>query len=324
MNKRKIIIDCDPGIDDSLAIMLALTSPEVEVLGITIVCGNSPVEMGFENAKKILKHMNRLDVPVYIGESKPLKREYVNALDTHGADGLGESFLPEVEGYQQAISAVDFLADVLKKEKVSVIALGPMTNLARLVQKDPEAFNQIEELVSMGGSFKSHGNCSPVAEYNYWCDPDAAALVYETLHQNGKMIHMIGLDVTRKIVLTPTLLEYICRLDKETGEFIRKITKFYFDFHWEWEHIIGCVINDPLAVAYFLNPNICHGFDSYVQIETEGISLGQSVVDSMDFYRKSPNAKVLTEVDVYAFFQLFLSRILDLEPEKLDILQDLI
>ena len=324
MNKRKIIIDCDPGIDDSLAIMLALTSPEIEVLGITIVCGNSPVEMGFENAKKILKQMNRLDVPVYMREPRPLKRDYVNALDTHGADGLGESFLPEVPGYQQEIGAVDFLSKALIKEKVSVIALGPMTNLARLIQKAPAAFDQIEELVSMGGSFKSHGNCSPVAEYNYWCDPDAAALVYDTLHQNGKMIHMIGLDVTRKIVLTPTLLEYICRLNKETGEFIRKITKFYFDFHWEWEHIIGCVINDPLAVAYFLDPDICQGFDSYVQIETEGISLGQSVVDSMDFYRKTPNTKVLTEVDVYAFFQLFLSRILGLEPEKLDILQDLI
>ena len=324
MNKRKIIIDCDPGIDDSLAIMLALTSPEIEVLGITIVCGNSPVEMGFENAKKILKQMNRLDVPVYMGEPRPLKRDYVNALDTHGADGLGESFLPEVPGYQQEIGAVDFLSKALIKEKVSVIALGPMTNLARLIQKAPAAFDQIEELVSMGGSFKSHGNCSPVAEYNYWCDPDAAALVYDTLHQNGKMIHMIGLDVTRKIVLTPTLLEYICRLNKETGEFIRKITKFYFDFHWKWEHIIGCVINDPLAVAYFLNPDICQGFDSYVQIETGGITLGQSVVDSMNFYRKTPNAKVLTEVDVYAFFQLFLSRILGLEPEKLDILQDLI
>ena len=324
MNKRKIIIDCDPGINDSLAIMLALTSPEIEVLGITIVCGNSPVEMGFENAKKILKQMNRLDVPVYMGEPRPLKRDYVNALDTHGADGLGESFLPEVPGYQQEIGAVDFLSKALIKEKVSVIALGPMTNLARLIQKAPAAFDQIEELVSMGGSFKSHGNCSPVAEYNYWCDPDAAALVYDTLHQNGKMIHMIGLDVTRKIVLTPTLLEYICRLNKETGEFIRKITKFYFDFHWEWEHIIGCVINDPLAVAYFLNPDICQGFDSYVQIETGGITLGQSVVDSMNFYRKTPNTKVLTEVDVYAFFQLFLSRILGLEPEKLDILQDLI
>ena len=115
MKKRKVIIDCDPGIDDSLAIMLALKSPEIEVIGITIVCGNSPVEMGFGNAKKILKQMNRLDVPVYIGESTPLRRDYVNALDTHGEDGLGESFLPEVTGYHQQISAVDFLADVLKK-----------------------------------------------------------------------------------------------------------------------------------------------------------------------------------------------------------------
>ena len=297
MKKRKVIIDCDPGIDDSLAIMLALKSPEIEVIGITIVCGNSPVEMGFGNAKKILKQMNRLDVPVYIGESTPLRRDYVNALDTHGEDGLGESFLPEVTGYHQQI---------------------------RLIQKDKEAFSCIEEIVSMGGSFKSHGNCSPVAEYNYWCDPDGASLVYETLHQNGQKIHMVGLDVTRKIVLTPDLLEYMCRLNKETGEFVKKITKFYFDFHWEWEHIIGCVINDPLAVAYFINPEFCKGFDSYVQIETEGISLGQSVVDSMNFYRKASNARVLTEVDVYGFFQMFLSRILDQEPEKLDILQDLI
>ena len=213
---------------------------------------------------------------------------------------------------------------ILKKEKVSIIELAPMTNLARLIQKDKEAFSCIEEIVSMGGSFKSHGNCSPVAEYNYWCDPDGASLVYETLHQNGQKIHMVGLDVTRKIVLTPDLLEYMCRLNKETGEFVKKITKFYFDFHWEWEHIIGCVINDPLAVAYFINPELCKGFDSYVQIETEGISLGQSVVDSMNFYRKASNARVLTEVDVYGFFQMFLSRILDQEPEELDILQDLI
>ena len=324
MKKRKVIIDCDPGIDDSLAIMLALKSPEIEVVGITIVCGNAPVEMGFENAKKILKQMNRLDVPVYIGESTPLKRDYVNALDTHGADGLGESFLPEVPGFRQNMSAVDFLTDILRKDQISVIALAPMTNLAALIQKAPDAFANILELVSMGGTFKSHGNCSPVAEYNYWCDPDAAALVYDTMHKLGKQLHMIGLDVTRKIVLTPTLLEYICRLNRETGEFIRKITKFYFDFHWEWEHIIGCVINDPLAVAYFLDPSLCTGFDSYVQIETEGISLGQSVVDSMNFYRKSANTKVLTEVDTFSFFRLFLSHILDLDPEKLDILQNLI
>lgn len=324
MEKTKVIIDCDPGIDDSLAIMLALKSQEIEVIGITIVCGNSPVEMGFENAKKILKQINRLDVPVFIGESKPIRREYINALDTHGQDGLGESFLPNVDGYKQKIGAVDFLTSVLKREKVSVIALGPMTNLATLIQKDREAFFNIDELISMGGTFKSHGNCSPVAEYNYWCDPDAAALVYETMLQMGGRIHMVGLDVTRKIVLTPTILEYMCRLNPEMGNFIKKITKFYFDFHWQWEHIIGCVINDPLAVAYFIDKSICSGFDAFVQIETQGLSLGQSIVDSMNFYRKEPNATVLTEVDELHFFRLFIARLLDTDPAKLDILQNIL
>lgn len=310
MEKRKVIIDCDPGIDDSLAIMLALKSPEIEVVGITIVCGNSPVEMGAGNAKKVLKQMNRLDVPVYIGESKPLKRDYVNALDTHGEDGLGESFLPEVEGWQQEMGAVDFMADILKRETVSVIALGPMTNLATLIQKDREAFCCIEELVSMGGTFKSHGNCSPVAEYNYWCDPDAAAVVYDLFAKAGSKIHMIGLDVTREIVLTPNRLEYMCRLDPEMGEFIRKITGFYMDFHWEQEGIIGCVINDPLAVAYFIDRSMCDGFDSFTVVATDGVCRGQTVVDSMNFWKKEPNSRILTETDSKRFFAFFMERVL--------------
>ena len=115
MERRKVIIDCDPGIDDSLAIMMALKSEEMEVLGITIVCGNAPVEMGFENAKKVLRQMGRLDVPIFVGEKRPIRREYVNALDTHGEDGLGESYLPEVDGYEQQMGAVDFMASVLKE-----------------------------------------------------------------------------------------------------------------------------------------------------------------------------------------------------------------
>ena len=130
-----------------------------------------------------------------------------------------------------------------------MIALGPLTNLARLIEVDAGAFANIEQLVSMGGSYKAHGNCSPVAEYNYWEDPEAAQIVFNHMKMLHKQIHMVGLDVTRKIVLTPTLLEYIKRLDAKQGEFISKITKFYFDFHWNWEQIIGCVINDPLAVA---------------------------------------------------------------------------
>ena len=323
---QKVIIDSDPGIDDSLAIMLALSMPEeIEVVGITIAAGNAPVEMGYGNALKVLKFMDRLDVPVFMGADRPLKRDFVNALDTHGADGLGESFLPEVpeEEYErQEMNAVQFMQETLQRETVSVIALGPMTNLAMLIQKDPFAFGRIHEIVSMGGSFRSHGNCSPVAEYNYWCDPDAAALVYSEMDRLEKMIHMVGLDVTRRIVLTPDLLEYMKRLDPRIGAFAQKITKFYFDFHWEWEHLIGCVINDPLAVAYFARRNLCRGFESYVQIETQGISIGQTVVDSMNFYRHRPNAVVLTEVDTLGFFRIFFTYLLQMEEEP-DLLADL-
>ena len=161
--KSKVIIDCDPGIDDSLAIMLALSSPELDILGITITAGNAPLKQGFENVKKVLNHMHRLDVPVFLGADKPLVKEYVDALDTHGEDGLGESFLPEIEGYIQNINALEFYENTLSTTKCSVIALGPLTNLAHLVQKNTKAFDQIEEIVSMGGSYKSHGNCSPVA-----------------------------------------------------------------------------------------------------------------------------------------------------------------
>ena len=327
--KRSVIIDCDPGIDDSLAMMLALSMEELQVEGITIVCGNSPVEMGAGNAKKVLKQMGRLDIPVFKGESTPLKREYVNALDTHGEDGLGESFLPEVEGYEQEQSAVSFLCETVRAcaaegRKCSVIALGPMTNLARMIEKDREAFGLIDEIVSMGGNFRSHGNCSPVAEYNYWVDPDAAALVYETMAELGKKISMVGLDVTRKIVLTPNLLEYMKRLDPPMGSFVQAITKFYFDFHWEWEHLIGCVINDPLAVAYFADRSLCDGLDAYTAVETGGISIGQTVVDSMGFYRKQANARVLTNVDVLKFFQTFFSKLLKIPVEDLDLLETLV
>lgn len=364
--KRKVIIDCDPGIDDSLALMLALSMEELEVAGITVVCGNAPVEMGVGNAKKILSYMNRLDVPVFAGAQKPLKRTYVNALDTHGADGLGESFLDPVPGYSRSQSAEKFLSSVLREGGCSVIALGPMTNLARLLERDRAAFDAIEELVSMGGSFRSHGNCSPVAEYNYWADPDAAAAVYRAVEENAeaacqaaegnageavcqaaeknvgeavyqvleenagaasgtgkklKKIHMVGLDVTRKIVLTPDLLEYMKRLDGSLGSFVQKITKFYFDFHWEWEHIIGCVINDPLAVAYFADRSLCSGFDAFVDVETGGISMGQTVVDSMNFYRRTPNATVLTQTDSREFFYLFFGKLMKKKKAELDLLE---
>ena len=146
MNAKKVIIDCDPGIDDTLALMLALSSPELDVLGITVVSGNVPVEKGAENALKVLDWMNHKDIPVYLGEPLPLIRNYVDAMDTHGEDGLGESYYPTITDIRPHTDAVGFLRDtLLHTPHVSVIALGPLTNLARLYQTSPEAFAQIEQ-----------------------------------------------------------------------------------------------------------------------------------------------------------------------------------
>ncbi len=309
----KVIIDCDPGIDDALALLLALASPELDVAGITTVSGNVPADRGARNAKKVLRQADRQDVPIYIGEMAPLGGTYADAMDTHGSDGLGESFLPDVPGEFPEKPAVEFLEEMLEKEETDILALGPLTNLARLFQKRPELIRRVSRFVSMGGSFRSHGNCSPVAEYNYWCDPEAAKICYELSAEAGKKIEMVGLDVTRQIVLTPNLISYMERLDKKTGGFVRKITGFYMDFHWEYEGIIGCVINDPLAAAYLIDPSMCSGFDSFLEVETEGICRGQTVVDSMNFWKKNPNSHVLTETDAKRFMSFFLSRILKKE-----------
>lgn len=321
MNAKKVILDCDPGIDDALALMLALSLPELHVVGITVVCGNVPVEKGAANALKILELMNRTEIPVYIGESEPLSRPYVDAMDTHGEDGLGESGFPEPAARPASGGAVSFLADtLLNNDEVSVVALGPLTNLARLLERSPEAFVRIDELISMGGSYKSHGNCSPVAEYNYWCDPDAAARVYEAYSSlpalSGKKIHMIGLDVTRKLVLTPNLIEYMKRVHPFYGEKIEAITRFYFDFHWKQEGIIGCVINDPLAVAYFADRSLCTGFDAYTAVETEGISYGQTLVDDHDIWKKPHNSHVLTDTDAMRVMLRFFCRVLHADREQ--------
>ena len=321
MNARKVIVDCDPGIDDSLALMLALSMPELDVVAITMVCGNVPVDKGAKNAQLVLNWMGRTDIPIYIGEEKPLCRPYIDAMDAHGQDGLGESgfSLPSYEAEKE--DAVSFLSRILHdRTDLSVIALGPLTNFARLLQTDRQAFCNIQEFVSMGGSYRSHGNCSPVAEYNYWCDPAAAAMVYEayaTLPQlAGKKVHMIGLDVTRKIVLTPNILEYMQCISPELGEKIKRITRFYFDFHWKQEGVIGCVINDPLAVAYFARRSLCSGFDTYTAVETQGISYGQTLCDAYDIWKKPHNSHVLTQVDTKGFMHLFLCTVLGADPTE--------
>lgn len=316
MDKRKVIIDCDPGIDDALAIILALESKEIEVIGITTVSGNVESVQGAKNALKVLKLLGRLDIPVYLGESKPIKRELVTAQDTHGEDGLGETFLEEVSSEYIRENGVDFILNTLKnQENVSIIALGPLTNLYRAIEKDSETFHRVEEIVSMGGAYKSHGNCSPVAEFNYWVDPHGAR---EFLKKFNGEFTMVGLDVTREIVLTPNLREMIHQFNDEISDFIYDITRFYVDFHWEQERTLGCVINDPLAVEFFINRDICEGFKAYVDIACEDISMGQSVVDVADFYKRRKNVFVLDKVNSKEFMVSFLNKIFPSHKEDIE------
>lgn len=303
--KKKVIIDCDPGIDDSLALILALNSPELDVIGITTVSGNVKSDQGARNALKVLRLMGREDIPVYIGEEIPLERELVTAQDTHGEDGLGETDYKEAD-VEINYGGVDFILNSARNESISIIALGPLTNLAKAIEKDNDGFNMISEIISMGGAFKSHGNCSQVAEFNYWVDPHSVREVFE---KSTVPFSMVGLDVTREIVLTPNIIELINQIGGDLANFIVDITRFYVDFHWKQERTLGCVINDPLAVGYFIDRSLCDGFTSYLDIVTNGIAVGQTLVDVGEFYRKPHNGFILTKVNSKKFMKMFLERL---------------
>ena len=313
--KKKVIIDCDPGIDDSLALILALNSPELEIVGITTVSGNVKADQGAKNVLKVLKLMSREDIPVYIGEEIPLVRELITAQDTHGEDGLGETNYEEAD-VQVNYGGVDFILENARKGDISIIALGPLTNLATAIERDEDGFNMINEIVSMGGAFKSHGNCSQVAEFNYWVDPHG---VKEVFDRNKVPFSMVGLDVTREIILTPNLIELINQIGGDIANFIVDITRFYVDFHWNQERTLGCVINDPLAVAYFIDRTLCEGFTSYLDIVTDGIAVGQTLVDVGNFYRKDHNGRILTKVDSKRFMKMFLERIFPENKKDIEI-----
>lgn len=312
---KKVIIDCDPGIDDSLAIMMALSLKELDVVGITIVSGNVINTKGYKNALKVLKLMDRLDIPVYLGEENPIKRELITAEDTHGEDGLGETGYDEVNT-EIRYGAVDFILETARKEEISIIAIGPFMNLAEALKRDKDSFNKISEIVSMGGAFKSFGNCSQVAEFNYWVDPDAVQYVFENSDVD---LTIVPLDVTRKIVFTPNLREMVNQFDNKISRFIYDITRFYVDFHWKQERTLGCVINDPLAVAYFVDRSICNGKSYFVDMVTEGKAIGQMLVDEGDFYKRKKNALVLTEVDSKKFMNMFMKSIFPDSEEDINI-----
>lgn len=314
---KKIIIDADPGIDDSIAIMLAAKLKEYEILGISLVSGNVHVEKGRKNVLRLMKFLQK-DFKIYMGLEEPLFKEFINSEDTHGEDGLGETYL-DYDEKENSGDAIDFLIDEAKKGDLTIFALGPLTNIARAIERDRDAFKDTRIIV-MGGNFRSHGNMSPVAEFNFYVDPEAADYVIKNV---PRMIEIVPLDVTREFVLTPSILSYIKRLNLEMGNFIENITNFYMDFHWEYEKIIGSVINDPLTILLERNPDLFYGRTYNAECITDGPARGMLMVDAMDFMKKEKNVIIYEEIEVFEVWRDFIEVITEREVD-VNVLGDLL
>jgi len=302
-----VLIDCDPGQDDALALLLALGSPELGVLGVTAVAGNQTVDKTTANALRVLELAGRTDIRVASGAEGPLSGELVVAADAHGESGLDGVDLPPASTEPVPEHAKDFLAARLdaSERPVTLIALGPLTNVALLVEAHPEATRRIERIVLMGGAIHE-GNQTPSAEFNIWIDPEAAARVFES----GLDVTMVGLDVTNKAVLTAADADRI-RDSGPIGAAAAAMLDFYLGFYNEAYEHGGAPIHDAVAVAHVFRTDLLTLGGKHVEVDTsDGICRGRTVVDMRK--RTSgpgPNAHVALDIDAEGFRSLLLGRL---------------
>ena len=299
-----IILDCDPGHDDAIAILLALASPEVELLGVTTVHGNQTLDKTTLNALKVLELAGRADVPVARGAERPLARELSVAAHVHGESGLDGPSLPEPTGRPVDDDAVSFLAERLGPGVV-LVPTGSLTNIARLLTEHPGV--RPERIVLMGGAI-GLGNITPAAEFNIWADPEAAAIVFES----GIDITMVGLDVTHEAIVGPERVERFRRMGR-VGAIVAEWVDFYSLYHRKTYGWDGPPVHDALAVAAVIRPELLETAHRSVAIETESeLCRGRTVVDLYPRGASPPNAHVGVGVDADAFLDLLEERIASL------------
>ncbi|WP_055666261.1 ribonucleoside hydrolase RihC [Desnuesiella massiliensis] len=292
-NKTKIILDTDPGIDDAVAIAIALFSEEIDVKLITTVAGNVSIDKTTKNALNLTSFFNK-KVPVAQGAHKPLIRPLEDGSSIHGHSGLdGYEFKDSKENLSEK-NAVEAMKEVIldSTEPITLVPVGPLTNIALLLTLYPQCKNNIERIVLMGGS-ASGGNRTPAAEYNIFADPEAAKIVFEA----GLKIVMCGLDVTNKAVITKEDMEEIKALNK-TGEMLYSLFKHYRSGSIE----TGLRMHDSCAIAYLLKPELFQTKDCFVTVETLGeYTFGETIVDINNVYKKEPNASVCLNINVDGF-----------------------
>ena len=302
-----VLVDCDPGQDDAIALLLALASPELEVTGVTTVAGNQTLDKVTANAIRVLELAGRGDVPVAAGADRPLARELVTAGDAHGESGLDGPELPPARGRPVDRHAVDFLAErILASDRpLTLVALGPLTNVAVLLAERPDAAHRLGRIVLMGGAI-AEGNMTASAEFNVWADPEAGARVFES----GLDVTMVGLDVTNRAVLTP---EHAGRLRAQgtVGAAVAAMLDYYGAFYSRAYEHGGCPVHDAVAVAHVVAPGLVRTLRRHVEVDTSsGLCRGRTVVDTRRrAVLPEPNAEVAVDLDVPAFVALLMDRL---------------
>ncbi|MEI8697070.1 nucleoside hydrolase [Mesorhizobium sp. ISC15] len=306
---RKIIIDTDPGQDDAVAILLALGSAELEIVGMTAVAGNVPLRLTEKNARKICELAGRPDIKVYAGAIRPLARELVTAEEVHGETGLNGPQLPEPTMKLQDQYAVDFIVETLMKEEsgtITLCALGPLTNIALALIREPKIAPRIKEIVLMGGGFFEGGNVTPTAEFNIYVDPHAADVVFKS----GIPIVMMPLDVTHKALTTAKRTEAFRKLGTRVGTATAEMLEFFERFDEEKYGTDGGPLHDPCVIAYLLKPGLFSGRNCNVTVETASdLTMGMTVIDWWGVTKRPKNAMVMRDIDHDAFFALLLERL---------------
>jgi purine nucleosidase len=319
MTKRKIIIDCDPGQDDAVMLLLAMASPdELEIVAITTVAGNVPLDLTSRNARLMCELAGRSEIPVFAGCDRPLQRELVTAENVHGRTGIDGADIHEPDRPLQDGHAVDFIIETLlscTEEAITLVVTGPMTNIAMAITREPAINSHIQEIVIMGGAMREGGNITPSAEFNIYVDPHAADIVLNC----GRPIIMAGLDLTHQALVTHAFLDRLREIKTPVGINTLGMMDFFNRYDIEKYSGEGAPLHDPCTVAWLLEPELFSGKLCNVEVECQSeLTMGHTAVDFWQQTGKPNNVNWLYGIDAEGFFDLLIRRLARLNPSETD------
>ena len=310
MKKRKLIIDCDPGQDDAVMLLLALACPdEFDILGITTVAGNVPLDLTQRNARIMCELAGRTDVPVFAGCDKPMRHELITAENVHGKTGIDGVDIYEPVMPLQDQHAVEFIIETLlgaDDNSITLVPTGPLTNIGQAISRQPDILSKIRDIVLMGGAMREAGNTTPSAEFNILEDPDAAQIVMHC----GRPLTIVPLDVTHQALVSRKRIEQIGALNTPVGTAVVGMMEFFNRFDSEKYGSDGAPLHDPCTIAYLLEPELFEGKICNVEVETGSqLTRGHTAVDFWGVTDRARNANWLYKVDADGFFALLIERL---------------